>query len=107
MSPRGVYIRKKHGRITKAELKKFVLFTMRADIKSQLDQVKRPHQLSVKLYEKESGVKISSQTAYNALNKWILIDNELVELKNNVKNDSKSCENVNVDPPVIPVSDDN
>ena len=82
MCPRGIYERKPHGRITKSELKKFILFTLRPDIKQQLDQVKRPHQLSVKLYEAETGTKISSQTAYNSLNKWILIGNELIEKKN-------------------------
>lgn len=88
MCPRGIYPRQKHQRITKDELKKFVRFCMRDDIKKQLDLVKRPHQLSVKLYEIESGVKISSQTAYNSMNKWILVGNELIE-KNDGKNEEQ------------------
>ena len=79
--PRGKYTRTPHARISKEELKKFIDFTFRDDIKEQLDKVKRPHQLAVNLYEAETGIKISPQTAYNQIGKWTKINGTLAELK--------------------------
>lgn len=79
--PSGQYPRTPHTRINKEELKKFIEFTFRDDIKEQLEKVKRPHQLAVTLYEAETGIKISPQTAYNQIGKWTKINGTLAELK--------------------------
>ena len=68
--PKGVYDHKPRNRITKAELKKFVLFTFREDIADRLAKERYPHQVAVKLYEQETGITISSQTAYKQKGKW-------------------------------------
>lgn len=77
--PKGVYDHKAHSRISKADLKEFIRFCFREDIANQLAEVSKPHLLSVKLYEDETGIKISSQTAYNQRDKWMMINNDLVE----------------------------
>lgn len=91
-SGRGHYERKPHTRITKQELKKFIMFCMKPEIKAQLALVKRPHQLAPVLYEKESGIKISTQTAYNALGKWVIINGELIERNDDNTNDNTNAE---------------
>ena len=68
--PKGVYDHKPRNRITKAELKKFVLFTFREDIAERLAKERYPHQVAVELYKHETGITISSQTAYKQRGKW-------------------------------------
>ena len=60
--PRGVYNRKGFVRTTKESLNKFIKFCHRFNIAEKLKIVKRPHQLAITLYEKETSNKISSQT---------------------------------------------
>ena len=67
--PRGVYDRKGFVRTTKESLNEFIKFCHRFDIAEKLKIVKRPHQLAVTLYEKETGIKISSQTSSKNLEK--------------------------------------
>ena len=80
--PRGVYDRTK-AKITKAEIKAFVMFCFRPDIAKQLEQVKLPHLLAVKLYKQETGKEINPKTAYQQRNKWIMVDGELFKQKSN------------------------
>ena len=57
----------------------FVKFCFRDDIAKQLEKVQKPHILAVKLYENETGIKISTQTAYRQRDKWIMINGEIVK----------------------------
>ena len=74
--PRGVYDRTK-AKTTKAEIKEFVMFCFRPDIAKQLESVKTPHLLAVKLYKQETGKEISPKTAYSQKNKWIMVNGEI------------------------------
>ena len=76
--PKGI---KHKTHLTKSETKDFMMFCFRDDIAKQLEQVVRPHQLAVKLYEKETGKKISTTTAYNQNGRWQMINGELCEIK--------------------------
>ena len=75
--PKGVYEHKPHVRITKEELMKFVRFCFRPDIADVLAEVKQPHLLAVRLYEKETGIKINPKTAYAQKGKWIEVGGEI------------------------------
>ena len=68
--PKGVYEHHPRKRITKDTLKAFVLFTFRDDIAKRLERERYPHQVAVKLYQDETGIVISSQTAYKQRDKW-------------------------------------
>lgn len=76
--PKGI---KHKSHLTKADTKDFMEFCFREDIAKQLEQVLRPHQLAVKLYEKECGKKISTTTAYHQQGRWQMINGELCEVK--------------------------
>ena len=65
----------------KADIKEFVMFCLRDDIADQLAKVYRPHQLAVELYEKETGKKVSTTTAYNQQGRWAMIDGKLCEVR--------------------------
>ena len=54
---------------------------MRDDIATQLENVVRPHQLAVKLYENETGIKISESTAYKQRGRWRMVNGELCEIR--------------------------
>lgn len=73
MAPRGVYAHKGFVRITKEMLNDFIRFCHREDIHAILSLVKRPHQLAVKLYEKETGIKITLGTAYKNIDRIMYI----------------------------------
>ena len=75
--PKGVYEHEPHERITKAQLMEFIRLVFRPDIAEQLEKVKQPHILSVRLYEKETGIKINPKTAYAQKGKWIEISGEI------------------------------
>ena len=51
------------------------------DIADQLAEVRQPHILAVKLYEKETGIKINPKTAYAQKGKWIEVAGELFREK--------------------------
>lgn len=76
--PKGI---KHKTHLTKAEMKDFIMFCFRDDIADKLEQVVRPHQVAVKLYEKETGKKISTTTAYNQKGRWQMVNGELCEIK--------------------------
>lgn len=78
--PKGVYTRQPHARISKADLKDFVRFCFRADIAKQLEKHPHPHLLAVELYEQATNIKISTQTAYNQRDKWMMVGDELVQI---------------------------
>ena len=67
--------------MTKADVRAFAAFCLREDIANQLQQVVRPHQLAVKLYEKETGIKVPESTAYRQRGRWMLINGELCEIR--------------------------
>ena len=67
--------------LKKAEVKAFVLFCLREDIAQQLEQVVRPHQLAVVLYERETGIKFPQSTAYKQRGRWQMINGELCEIR--------------------------
>ena len=67
--------------MTKAEVRAFAAFCLREDIANQLQQVVRPHQLAVKLYERETGIKVPESTAYRQRGRWMLINGELCEIR--------------------------
>lgn len=71
------------SRLTKEELMEFITFTFRPDISVQLEKVKSPHILAVKLYKEETGKDINVKTAYNQRNKWIMINGKIEKIKNN------------------------
>lgn len=73
--PKGVYERK--GKTGKADIIDFVKFCFREDIAKQLELVKSPHLLAVKLYKEETGKDINSSTAYNQRDKWIMINGNI------------------------------
>ena len=73
--PKGVY---EHStKTTKADIMEFVKFCFREDIAKQLEKVKMPHLLAVRLDEEETGKIIKPQTAYNQRNKWIMINGNI------------------------------
>lgn len=78
--PKGVYQHKQHKRITKEELINFIKFTFREDIAAQLTGAKYPHKLAVELYEAETGLVISPQTAYRQRNKWTVVNGKIVRV---------------------------
>ena len=67
--------------MTKADVRAFAAFCLRDDIANQLQLVVRPHQLAVKLYEKEIGIKVPESTAYRQHGRWRLINGELCEIR--------------------------
>ena len=67
--------------LTKSAVRAFATFCLRDDIADQLDKVVRPHQLSVKLYENETGIKIPVSTAYKQYGRWMMINGELCEIR--------------------------
>ena len=75
--PKGVYEHKPHARITKKQLMDFIRFEHRPDIADQLAEVRQPHLLAVRLYERETGIKINPKTAYAQKNKWVMVAGEL------------------------------
>ena len=75
--PKGVYEHKPHERITKAQLMEYGRFVFRSDIAEQLAEVKQPHLLAVRLYERETGIKINPKTAYAQKGKWIEVAGEI------------------------------
>lgn len=78
--PKGVYERKAHSRITKDDVKNFVRFCFREDIAQQLEKARKPHMLAVSLYENETGIKISTQTAYQQKGKWTKVGDDIVKI---------------------------
>lgn len=70
----------KRERITKEKLMDFIRFCFREDIAELLTQVKKPHQLAVRLYENETGIRISPKTAYAQRGKWIMLSGELCRM---------------------------
>ena len=65
----------------KEDIKAFASFCLREDIAQQLERVVRPHQLAVKLYENETGIKILPTTAYKQRGRWQLVNGELCEIR--------------------------
>ena len=65
----------------KDDVKEFVRFCFREDIANQLSKALIPHQLAVDLYEKETGKKVSLQTAYKQYGRWQMIDGVLCEVR--------------------------
>ena len=69
--PKGHYQRKSFVRTTKETLNEFIKFCHQPEIIEKLKNVKRKHQLAVKLYENATGIKISAQTAYKNLDRIV------------------------------------
>ena len=67
--------------LKKPDIRAFAAFCLREDIAQQLQQVVRPHQLAVKLYEKETGIKVLEATAYRQYGRWAMINGELCEIR--------------------------
>ena len=67
--------------MTKADVRAFAAFCLRDDIANQLQLVVRPHQLAVKLYEKETGIKVPVSTAYRQRGRWATINREVQEIR--------------------------
>ena len=72
---------KHSSHMKKADVKAFVTFCLREDIAQQLERVVRPHQLAVKLYENETGIKVPQTTAYKQRGRWAMINGELCEIR--------------------------
>ena len=72
---------KHESHLKKPDIKAFASFCLRDDIANQLQQVIRPHQLAVKLYEKETGIKVPTPTAYRQHGRWAMINGELCEIR--------------------------
>ena len=67
--------------LKKADIRAFAEFCLKDDIAQQLEKVIRPHQLAVKLYEKETVIKVPSTTAYKQRGRWTMINGELYEIR--------------------------
>ena len=67
--------------LSKTDVRAFAAFCLREDIAQQLQQVIRPHQLAVKLYETETGIKFPVSTAYRQHGRWAMINGELCEIR--------------------------
>ena len=72
---------KHSSHLKKEDLRNYAAFCLRDDIAEQLHKVIRPHQLAVKLYEKETGIKVPPTTAYKQRGRWALINGELYEIR--------------------------
>ena len=72
---------KHSSHLKKTDTRAFAAFCLREDIAQQLQQVVRPHQLAVKLYEKETGIKVRPVTAYRQHGRWAMINGELCEIR--------------------------
>ena len=72
---------KHSSHLKKADVKAFVSFCLREDIAQQLERVIRPHQLAVRLYERETGITIPQSTAYKQHGRWAMINGELCEIR--------------------------
>ena len=79
---RGPHPGIKHAsHLKKDDIKDFVKFCLRGDIANELENVIRPHQVAVKLYENETGIKIPQTTAYKQRGRWRIINGELCEIR--------------------------
>lgn len=79
--PKGVYDHNPRSRTSKAEIKAFVTFCFREDIANLLEKAPKPHILAVSLYEKETGIKLSKQLAYNQQGKWMMVNGVIIETR--------------------------